>query len=451
LPGVDRQTWGVISAFDEGRPLLHAAAIDWPIVLPRVLQARPDAGDWVSDQRRRHAAGAAETDPEPRWRIVLASDVEEAEPVRWLVNALIPAGELVMIVGDGETFKTTVALATAAHLPLGAPLFGSPTWTTIEGDVLIVTGEDSAPLLRNRLEAVCAGHGFDAAAVLSRIHILDVVGDEFSIDNPECRGFLLDAIAEIQPVLILFDPYADLTSAPENDNDQAKPGVKFFRACAATGAAVLVSHHLGKMSDGKRKIDRVRGASRLVHASRAVLFMERTELGVSVEVLKFNRGMRPDPFVLEHEIHADPFNPGRWTSACFRLLTQRQALANTSDQFVEEQLTEHGRLNTSELKEIAKTVPGVSGADVSAALKRLAGVGRIDHEPGPRGSKFWYLLTLPENSRQGGQGTLPTLPNVAGQGRAAVSDLALPFREGKVTEQPASVDAIHELLEVGDG
>ncbi len=80
--------------------------------------------------------------------------------------------------------------------------------------------------------------------------------------------------------------------------------------------------------------------------------------------------------------------------------------ANT---FLVETLTRYGAVNSSGLKDHAKG-SGVSAVEVSAAIKRLEALGRICYKSGPRGSKLWRLVTLPNEARQPGQGTLPTLP-----------------------------------------
>ena len=64
-------------------------------------------------------------------------------------------------------------------------------------------------------------------------------------------------------------------------------------------------HHAGKASEGKRKIDRIRGASALYSAARAVLFIEADDRGLAVDVVKFNRAEPPARFVLERTVQAE--------------------------------------------------------------------------------------------------------------------------------------------------
>ena len=47
--------------------------------------------------------------------------------------------------------------------------------------MLYVSGEDSADVIRNRLEALAAGHRWDLALLLSRFHVFD---DGVDLDDP---------------------------------------------------------------------------------------------------------------------------------------------------------------------------------------------------------------------------------------------------------------------------
>jgi AAA domain len=450
--GVDYQVRAVLRAYDRKEP--PPADVDWDIVAPMVIESCPAARGWLDEIQRGcvpNGNGAHEWEAPPL-RFVRASEIDpQVVPVRWAADGLVLAEEITLVVGDGEVFKTTLLVAMAVFFTASAPLFDREEWATAGGKVLIITGEDAGPLLRNRIEALARGHGLDVMAVLDRIHILDIVGADFSIDRPKDRETVLAAIREIGPIAVMFDPHAELTSTPENDNDEVKKPIRFYRACAtATGAAVIVAHHAGKQVEGKRKIDRIRGGSRLAQAARTVLFLERSDVGVAVEAIKFNRAERPKPFVLESSFRADPANPGIWLSARFRYLTQFAATEQSADQFVLGQLTHRGRLNTSELKEIAKTVPGVSGADVSGALKRLAAVGRIDHQPGAKGAKLWGIADATLVAGQPGQPETQRLPGKDGQPGQPAARPCLPPLGGQggsaSCEQPDFEDYEAEFL-----
>lgn len=258
-------------------------------------------------------------------------------------------------------------------------------------------------------------------------------------------------------MLVIFDPYSELTTANENDNSENKPVVRFFRRITnETDAAVLVMHHLAKAVEGKRKLDRIRGFSALRDAARLVLFLERTELGTSFECLKMSRAEPTPKFVVKRSVETDPENPASWVSARMTYLEETVAHEMEAENFVLSVLKRHGTLNSSQIKELAKS-EGPSAVEVSKAISTLETFQRIDYVTGKHGAKNWRLTTLPRNARQGGQGRLPGLPNVAGQGsEAAPGGCPAPYKAGNQAatdlppgqgQQPDFLDGEYERLE----
>jgi hypothetical protein len=334
----------------------------------------------------------AETSPDAEElpRAIPVSDVVPGEPVTWVVEGLFPAGEIIIPAGDGGSGKTTAVIGALGAIAAGAPAFDR--FPTKGGPVLYVSEEDGAEIIRNRLEALVAGHGWDAALVGQRFHILAQAG--CTLDSAEWQAHLFAEVERTGAVAVALDPLAELTLAPENSNDDAKLVVRFLRALGSeTGAAIILVHHAGKAVEGKRKVDRVRGASAYVAAARAVFFMDPHEEGIAVETVKFNRGARPDPFVIGRTVDAEPRNPAIWNSATLRFLTAAVAKDHSADAFVIRHLEAEGSLNTTQLKELAKAEPGISGEDVSKSIKKLKIFNRIEHEKGPNNSKLWRLVS----------------------------------------------------------
>lgn len=363
------------------------------------------------------------------------AEIPPPDPIPWAVRGLILAADLNLLVSDGGVGKTTLATAIAAAKAVGRPAFGFGQFRTTAGPVLYVSEEDPADVILNRLNALAAGHRWDAGAIGRRVHVLAQGG--VCLDAPEWQAHLSAEAKRIGAELIVFDPYAELTMAEENSNDAAKPVIRYLRRLAVeTGAGVVIVHHAGKAGEGRRKVDRIRGASALHAAARSALFLELDELGIRVEAIKMNRGPKPAPFVVSRTVQSDPENPAEWLTARLEYLTAHEADEDRAERFVLDHLGRGTTLNTSELKELARGT-GVSGAEVSYAIKRLETTGRIKYTPGHRGAKQWYIPTLPNESGQGGQGTLPRLPKVAGQGRNSPPEVAPLFiggNQGRVRE-----------------
>lgn len=337
-------------------------------------------------------AGAQEEAGLPR--AIPASEALEEDPASFLVDRLVLRNEMGLITGDGGVYKTSVAVAIGAAVAIGEPLFGR---FEIEeaGPVLMVSEEDGQGVLRNRVEAIARGHGWDVGAVLERFHLLALKGA--TLDSGEWREHLAAEVERIDAVLAILDPYSRLTRAAENSTDENKANIAFMSRLNREGVTTALVHHAGKKYDGRRKIDRVRGASALNQAARWIHFLERSDLGVAVECLKMSRAEVPGRFVVEPTIETPPAEPTVWTSATFEYVTEDQAEEDAADQFILESLRRYPGTNSTGLKELAKGT-GLSAVEVSAAIRRLEAVGKIEYEDGPRNAKEWHLTDPAEKS-----------------------------------------------------
>jgi hypothetical protein len=324
------------------------------------------------------------------------------------VPGLIPAGEIGLIGSDGGVGKTTVALHIAGAIAGNYCVGDHPRFRALEGPVLIVSEEDPASVLLNRLEALAAGHRWDRSRVLANTYLLALAGAKLT--DVRWQLHLLAEVERIRPGAIILDPHFELTGGHEDSNTDQRPTVQFCRLlCQPSGAAVIIVMHFGKAGENKRKIDRFRGASAWYNAARFAYALEEHEGGILVECLKMSRAVKPRPFVLQREVTADPANEGTWVSASLRHRNPHAVGRDRAEQWVLEQLR-NTRLNSTELKQLAHGT-GISGADVSGAISRLEKAHRIDFEGGPKNAKLWGIVCLPGESGNQGRRRLPSLPD----------------------------------------
>lgn len=316
-----------------------------------------------------------------------AAEAGEGDPPSFLVDGLVLANEMGIINGDGGTYKTSVALALAAAVAVGEPLFDRFE-VNESGPVLFVSEEDGPAVLRNRLKAIAKGHEWGADDVLQDVHLLALTGATLDLDD--WRDHIAAEAERVDAVLVVLDPYSRLTRAAENSTDENKANIAFMSRLNREGVTVALVHHAGKKYDGKRKIDRVRGASALNQAARWIHFLERSQLGVAVECLKMSRAELPTRFVVEPEVATEPGEPTLWAEATFDYVTEDQAEEDAADRLILDNLRCHPGTNSTGLKELAKGT-GINAVEVSAAIRRLKAVGKIDYEDGPRGAKEWHL------------------------------------------------------------
>jgi len=357
-------------------------------------------------------------------RAIAAIDVRADKPPSLDFEGLAVGNEIHVLASDGGVGKTSLALAIAGSYASGsAALDRFPC--LVPGPVLFVSEEDSEGVLRNRMGALCAGHGWPVAEVLARVHLLCLAG--VRIDQAHWQRHLVQEVERIDARAVLIDPWYDVLGGEENSNSDVRPAVQFLRQLA-TRATVYICAHAGKASEGKRKIDRIRGASALHSAARVVYFLEADERGMAVHPLKFSRGEVPRPFVVSRTVGSDPLNQAAWRSARLTYLTPDVAQGASAEKFVTDLLARYPGLTTTQIKTASKGT-GSKAPEISTAIATLEKRGVITFEEGARNSKRWRLATsLPENIGQGGQGGLPGCPDLAGQGGSAPPELAPPFR-----------------------
>lgn len=308
-------------------------------------------------------------------------------PIQMVIEKLWPAGEIGLLVGDDGSFKSTAALAMAA-----AVAGGYPVWNYFNAEqrpVLIVSAEDQAEVVQMRLEALCEGAGWDKASVLVNTHY--ITEPSVSLSNTTWQEHIAAEAQRVEAGFIVLDPLADLLDGDENSNSDVRPVMKFCRALArGTMAGVAIVHHLGKPSEGKATRDRIRGASALRAAARTVLYFNYLDSGVTVEHLKMSRAPRLPKFVLARKIEVDKRNPTTWISANLSYHDAKAFAFNRAEDFVVKQLRQSPGLTTAQLREATRG-SGVNNEDLSNALSVLQSRDWITSEPGPNASKRWFL------------------------------------------------------------
>jgi len=191
----------------------------------------------------------------PRIRVELEEDMK-SEPVRWLVDNLIPAGGLVGLFGRPGSYKSFVSLAIAGAVASHTDFLGR---STEPGDVVYVAAEGGSGLKR-RTTAMRMRHGLDFEGRLGFVRAqLDL---RSSVDDME---LLIEAIAKtgLKPKLLVFDTLNRLYGGgDENDAGNMSAFLSIIGGLqqAFDGATAIVVHHQGHAEA------RMRGSSSLLGA-----------------------------------------------------------------------------------------------------------------------------------------------------------------------------------------
>jgi hypothetical protein len=374
----------------------------------------------------RSALEAVEHDREDALRdAVRALDAAAPAPVRFIVEDLVTAGDIALFVGDGGSFKSSAAIHMAGAIAGGYRAFDR--FKTQQSPVLIVSAEDPESVVRMRLEAFVAGHGWDRSRVLGNFHILADSGA--TLADERWRDHILEQVERTGAQFVVLDPVADMLSGDENSNSEMRAVLQFARALsAATSATPAFVHHAGKAGQEKRPLDRIRGASALASGARSILFFEDSDAGIRVGHLKMSRAPRLAPFVLQRAISSSPENHATWLTATLAFASERAVTRNRAEEFVVLQVTGAPRLlTTSDIKAAAKGT-GISGEDVSRALRALQTSGRLAFETGPRNAKNWYVVTRPAVFDRVVADSLPSLPEPCPASSSEPADELAPLK-----------------------
>jgi hypothetical protein len=190
-------------------------------------------------------------EPEPRFRLLSAEEVESLPLPPWQVVGLLPQGCLAELHGPPGTGKSFVALDLALSVATGERFLSR---RTERGTAVYVAGEGSAGL-GARLRAWKAHHGVTEPVGVSFLTEPVQLLSEADVD-----AFL--AVLPPEPALIVLDTLARcLVGGEENSaKDVGLAIAAADRIRRATGAAVLIVHHTRKDGDTERGSTALRGA-----------------------------------------------------------------------------------------------------------------------------------------------------------------------------------------------
>lgn len=214
---------------------------------------------------------------------------------KWLAPDLIPAGQPVLLSGDGGLGKSLLALQLGVSVATGGRWLGH---FTAQGSVLYLSAEDEVAELHRRLERICCD--------LSKLHALHIAPmaelDALlvaPVDRRLATTALYDAVAarveEIRPALVVLDSNADFFGG----NEVVRYEVRWFigqlrKLCHSTGCCVLILSH--PSVSGMQSGSGLSGSTHWNNSVRARLYLTKSTDDEAdpdertLEVMKNNRG-----------------------------------------------------------------------------------------------------------------------------------------------------------------
>jgi hypothetical protein len=206
----------------------------------------------------------------PPLPVVRASELRDRVGSSWLIEKLWLAEGVGVIGGPPRAFKSLLALDMAVSVASGSPCLGAFP-VRDRGPVLLYAAEDSASVLRLRLQSLARNRRIDLEAL--DVHVITV--DRLRLDQCIYQQRLEATVSLHRPKLLILDPLVRIHAADENASNAMAALLGYLRALQrAMGVAVALTHHSRKrltLGPGYN----LRGSSDLYAWTDCLLFIER--------------------------------------------------------------------------------------------------------------------------------------------------------------------------------
>jgi hypothetical protein len=288
-----------------------------------------------------------------------------AEEQRWLVEGLWADEAVGIVGGEPKCCKSFLALDMAVAVATGRPClrhFPVPR----AGRVLLFAAEDALHVVRQRLEGICRAAG----TALADIDVQVITAPSVRLDLEADRKALADTVTELQPRLLVLDPFVRLHRVDENVSGEVAPLLAFLRELQRRHhLAVLLVHHARKGGAKMRAGQALRGSSEFHAWGDSNLYLRRhsEQLTLSVE-------HRAAPSLANISLQLAEVD-----DAVALAIAERRPIAATSDsptvaQKIEQHLaTAPAPLSVAQLRELCRT----RNATIVTTLAALSTAGRV--------------------------------------------------------------------------
>lgn len=189
----------------------------------------------------------------PELEFIDLHDWQENEPSeqRWIVEDIIPEGNVTLLSGDGGLGKSLIACQLLAACPIGGLWLGRETRNC---KTMGIFCEDGDPVLHRRFSTVLNSHGARFDDLLGRMALRSRVGENnflFSYQDLYSLGKPTDffeqikiAVEKFEPQLLVLDSLHDFFCGNEIHRPHAHQFVNELRKMAmAMRGAVLLNLH----------------------------------------------------------------------------------------------------------------------------------------------------------------------------------------------------------------
>lgn len=228
----------------------------------------------------------------PTSRAADLADIFDAQ--QWLVSSLWGRAAVGILGGAPKCCKSWLALELAVAVATKTRCLDR---FAVEdpGSVMLYMAEDSAPVIKARLQGLCEHRGvrFDSAPI-------DVItAQSVRIDRERDQDRLTRTVRRAAPRLLVLDPFVRLHRVDENDAGQVSAVLGYLRALQRSlDVAVLVVHHARKNGGaGGQAGQSLRGSGDLHAWGDSNLYLRRHQGALSLTI-EHRAAAAPEPLAL---------------------------------------------------------------------------------------------------------------------------------------------------------
>ncbi len=312
------------------------------------------------------APNLASTGEHDLFTVVRASEIHaEAVSEKWLIEDLWTASSVGWVAGQPKSFKSWTALEMAVSVASGSPCLGRFR-VHERGKVLLYLAEDSLAAVRERIEALAAGHGL----AIDDLDIDVITTSSMRLDLGRDQVRLQKTVRALSPRLLILDPLVRIHGADENSSAEISRLLGYLRGLEREfGVSILVVHHVRKSSAPQQAAGQgLRGSGDLHAWSDAALYLRRKGEDVVVTV-EHRSAKAPSPFALR--LFAADDSPPRLE------IVEVQAAGLAAGESIEERVLEVLESSAPLTRSALREKVGVRNERLGEALERLTETGSI--------------------------------------------------------------------------
>lgn len=388
-------TWGKPGSKDDAADFVAAGGTREQLI--RLVKAAPL---WESskDALAAPTTEPAEADAPAGGAVVVRLADVKRERVEWLWPGRFPLGKLVLLDGDPDLGKTTVALDLAGRITRGISMPGEERGSEPANVLLLMAEDGLGDTIRPRLEAA----GADLARVFALRGVPTPEGGERLPMLPDDGELIRAEAGRINARVIFLDPLFAYVSPDCNifrDQDVRRALQPLVRIGEDLGCSIMVLRHLNKTPGGKA-LYRGGGSIGIIGAARAGLLVAEDPDDNSRRVLavvKCNLGPKAPALayrlVPEQDVARIAWDgPTEHTPA--QLLAgppeEEAGVGREAEDFLREALATGARPSSDLIGEARQA--GISERTLWRAKRRLGVAARKEGRPGGKGQRWTWAL-----------------------------------------------------------